>query len=703
MKRILLWIIILIASLLILFIIAGHYGAKNAGSFLPETKPKYLRSRASKEDKIQLENPWYILEVEENGDITVRSTKREIIMSNLTYYSEYEGINENWGLDSVTVYLSNDSTVSITGKGSAETLVNVLLTVSKNNPRMDVRINTHYNMNATVCREALIAEFNIPLSEVYLKNRRIDFKPFAPEYWLQRQGVRFGNGSKSSLIYGTPHISSLQLKSKSRELAINLEYYLDHPTIHIPYEMNGTRNWLDYSLADYTEGSERNDFFSIYFGDVPEVIPRLMLVPQGYLAGYVFTEHADGGNIRTHRAAYFGSENITDPENATGGFVGHRIPVTKSVFYADTTGGPSGSSIRDDKDYPQFLNFLDKLYATGDYDICLHSPEDYSSDRETLTEAIKFMKERYETETWIDHGLFPGKLNRESFICEGLDPNSDLYAADLWEEYDTRFFWNPAVETLRKRVSPKEELKNLNVLKLFAELWRRLWYLHDYQGYNLFSAFFKLLNGYFPMVELNSLQPSRGNSYPTPLYWQNITRTGQFYTWPTEFVYGEVSPSMAENQLINEKRQLEMLKSNRGIFINHGYYVRNGVNDFVLSEKNGEYVISPYFDQVLNLMAKMRDEGDLYITTIKDLLNYWILTENISFEYKSDGTIYILNNNEESVKNLSLVLNADADDIRINNEIPASRQAGEDAIIWFDMPAKGHVCLQVVSDPLSKK
>ena len=681
--------------MLILLFITGYWGSIKAGSYLPGTKNDHLRAKAGIEKTLQLENPWYLLEVDENGGITVRSPAHEIIMSDLTYYSEYEGINERWGLDSVTVSLRNDSTVSIIGKGLASAIVNVTVSVSKNNPRMDINVKTHYNLNATVCREALIARFNVPLAEVYLKNRKTVSKAFASEYWLDRQGARFGSGSKSSLIYHTPHISSLQLKCKSRQLIINLEYYRDHPFIQIPFKMDGTEKWLDRSAANYKAGSERNDDFSIYFGWVPEIVPRLMLVPGGYLAGYVFTEHADGGNIRTHRAAYFGSEDISDPENATGGFAGHKIPVTKSVFYADTTGGLSGSSIRDDPDQPQFLNFLDSLYATGCYDICLHSPEYYSSDRKTLEEAIKFMKERYDAETWIDHGLYPGRLNRESFICEGLDSTSDLYAADLWRKYDTRFFWNPAVEAFRIEASPTAESMKLRLGKTFVALRRRFRYLRYYEGGNIFSVFFKMSKGYFPMEELNSLQPSRGDSYPTPLYWQNITTTGHFYSWTTEFVYPGIPTDKGDNRLINEKRKLDMLKSDRGVFFNHGYFVRYGGNDNILDKENGKYVINPRFDQILELMADMRDEGDLCITTVKDLLNYWILTENISFDYKSDGTINILNNNAEPAKNLSLVLNADACDITVDGHTPASKQVGEDAVIWFDIPAKGHVSLKI--------
>ncbi len=59
------------------------------------------------------------------------------------------------------------------------------------------------------------------------------------------------------------------------------------------------------------------------------------------------------------------------------------------------------------------------------------------------------MKQRFEAESWIDHGMFPGNNNRETMVADGLNPHSEFYTADLWERYGTRFFWSPAVEAIR--------------------------------------------------------------------------------------------------------------------------------------------------------------------------------------------------------------------------------------------------------------
>jgi hypothetical protein len=698
--KILAWIVLLIAAFAIIIVISGYFTAGKHGTYLPEIHPGDLQSNPSEPNQIELKSPWYILLADEDGRVTVKTHEGKIIMSSLTYYSEYEGTNDKWGLDNISVKLDNDSTISILGEGQSGVLVKVLLTVCKNVPKVDVNIRTNYNSDVIVQREALVAKFDVPLSEIYLKNRKIDAKhPFDSEYWLQHQGVRFGSGSRSSLIYHAPHVSSLQLNTEKNILFVNLDYLLDHPYVKIPYQRDGGGKWQDFSASRYTSGAKRIDFFSIYFGNLPKVVPRLMLVPKGYLAGYVFTEHADSGNIRTQRAAYFGAEDITNINEAVRGFAGHKIPVTKSVFYADTARGcPSGSSSRDDPDKPQFLDFLDQLYSTGLYEICLHTPEWNSSTRESLVEAIKFMKDRFNTCTWIDHGIYSGQTNRESFVCDGLNPESEYFAGDLWEKYNTCYFWNTSDELMRTpSISLKEEIRKLRFKNLSVELWKRYLFQRRYEGMTTVNAFFELMKGNSPRYESNSLQPFKGNSYPTPLYWQNLTSTMHFYSWVTNYDedYTELSTNKAAAQLNKVQHQLNLLLTNWGIFINHAYFVRNRKDYGILNENNGRIVINPFFDKILAFMESKRDNGDLYLTTIRDLLDYWIQLENISFEYKTTGAIDIYNNNDKSIQGLSLALHTNGNSVRINGEIPAFKQVDEDAIVWFNIPAKSHVSLQL--------
>lgn len=689
------WLALVLAVSVISFLVSGYYAASKPVSYLPYFDAGNLSSIPLGAKKIELETPWIIVTADESGSLSVATPEGEYIISGLTYFSSYEGISDNWGLKNVTIKLTNDSTVNIIGQGPLDVLINESFIIHSKVPKIDVRIRTQYNSNVLINREALVAKFEVPVTEVYLKNRKIDSAPFDSEYWLQRQGVRFGSGNRSSLIYNTPHVSSLQLNSNKNLLYVNLEYSLDHPYIYIPYQKDGGARWINLSSASFSAGTERENCFSIYFGNMPQVMPRLMSVPYGYTAGYIFTEHADGGNIKTNRAAYFGDENVSDINDAKGGFAGHRIPVTKSVFYSDTTRNRSDAMISNEPDKTEFLEFLKQIHSTGLYDICLHTPEDYSSNHETLNESMKFMNDNFKTKTWIDHGMYNGNLNRESFVCDGLNPESEYYAADLWEKYDTRYFWTPASELIENSmISPSKSLKQGKFFKAYVDFWKHYMSSKELKEMSFPAAIKELLRRHQNEGELNSLRPDKGNACPTPLYWQHPTRTKHFYSWKTDYVkdYGRLSGDKAEQQLLNEQIQLDRLLVNWGVFINHGYYVRNRKDHNIFSESNGGILINPLFDKILASMARMRDEGDLYLTTIRDLLDYWIKLENISFEYLPNGRINVINLNNDTVNGLSLAVHGKS--VRINGEIPFNKRVGEDIAVWFDIPGKSSVSLQ---------
>jgi hypothetical protein len=686
--KIVLWGFLLFSCLFAVILLIGYHAASKPVSYLPIYPSGDSRPYQKGRDNLELKSSSYILFVNSNGCVIVKTTAGDTIMSDLTYYADYEGAKETWGLKNSDSKLTSDTTVLLTGEVSQGEDVSMLLTVHKNKPNLDVNIISHYNATTIVRRESLVARFKVAVSEVHMKNRKDDINPFAAEYWLQRQGVRFGEGDRSAMVYHTPSVSSLQLQTKGSLLFVNLEYYLDHPFINIPFQADGGARWVDLSTAMFKAGDVRSSNFSVYFGSIPKAIPRFMLVPYGYLAGYIFTEHADGGNIRTQRAAYFGSEEITRREDAKTGFAGHKIPVTKSVFYAGSS-EVAGASIRDDSEWPELLDLLDQLEETGIYDICLHTPDGENSNRKILDESIHFMKNRFDSKTWIDHGMYSGKINRETSVADGLNPGSEFYSADLWEKYGTSYFWSPSVEVIRN-YSLKEKIKRLKFSEVSFNLWKRYLSAGELNKISFFSAFKDMIIRYLDKGELNSLSSYKSSGFPTPLYWQHPTRMKSFYSWPTDFE--TETNDLSDKKVNTEKKLLNKLKSDWGVFFDHGYFVRNGANDNNLTVQNGKLVTNPYFDRILELMSQMRNDGDLYLTTVRELLDYWILTEKVTFEYKPGGIIIIRNGNDEAVKGLSLAIRAKI--VRIDGEIPKVKHVGEDTIFWFDLPGKKEVTLQ---------
>jgi len=693
---------LLLLSLLVVLFVAGYFDSRTPVSYLPDIKIENADRKLVDNDSCTLEGSDFKLIVTTRGNVIIRSLSGSTLLSSLRYYSFQNDTIEKVGLDNIEVKFTNDSTILLSGQGPSGTMVKICFAVPRKSNKLDIITTTDYFRTTKVDREALVLVSELPVKEVYKKNRRADQNAFASEYWLDNQGVLFGNDGNSILIYNVPNVSSLQLNTEHKTLFINLDYKRDHPHIYIPYQKNGEGYWEDRSASLYPSGSTRVNQVTIFIDSMLNAVPRIMAVPNGYLAGYVFTEHADGGNLRTQRAVYFGSDKVHRAEDAIGGFVKNRIPVTKSIFYSNP-GKESYCSVIDDADTAQYVEFLDQLYETGDYELCLHTPEGITSSRQRLNDAISFMKDRYDAITWIDHGMETGESNRECFLADGLDPNSGLYSADLWEEYNTHFFWNVGVEKLREAsyVSIKESMKQFKFLKVFGLLWQRYFSPEELHKVNFFSGCWKMLTSKPVKSELNSFVELKGGSYPTPLFYRHPTRTGDFISWATDFTY-DIRLSWtrkADQWYLHEIGNLDRLVSQRGIFINHGYYIRNIPYTDMSLEANNCIAINPYFEKMLKYMALQRDNGDLYISTIRDLLQYWILCEKISFEYSHDGTITLSNNNEVPVKGLSLVVSKS--DIILTQKEHQSKMVSDETIVWFDIEAKEKVQMRLI--PISQE
>lgn len=83
-----------------------------------------------------------------------------------------------------------------------------------------------------------------------------------------------------------------------------------------------------------------------------------------------------------------------------------------------------------------------------------------------------------------------------------------------------------------------------------------------------------------------------------------------------------------------------------------------------------------------------------YLTTIRDLLDYWILVEKIVIDFMPNGDILIHNHNDKPVKGFSLALHT-AGQVTVDAKVPQTRRIGDDTIVWFDVPPAGNLCMRI--------
>lgn len=525
-----------------------------------------------------------------------------------------------------------------------------------NDGRLIFNMQALFKKNVNLYRQALAVHYTLPLKEVFKKNTLIDSTAFKSEYWLNKEGFMLSNSNTAFILYHPDYVSSIQLNTGRKYVLINLDYAMDHPLLHFPLMSKNLGKFEDHSTSLYKANEKIYSSFAFYLSNPQIKFPRMLNNPRGFLSSFVWTEHADYSDLRLHKAVYFGSEKINDPEKATGGFVGNSIPVTKSYFYSNPENmnnkekvgflpGPVASY----KEDPAFAVFLKQLYESG-YEICLHTPDPHTSNRNLIDEALDRNKREFFSSTWIDHGYDNSeKSNREDLMCNGTDSTSQWYCADLWKKYGINYLWNSFYEDTN----------------IFA-------------GYGFNSFFSYPYSGW-------------GDAFPVPLYWRNKTRTSDFVHWGTMSTWDP--PDQSHWQYFFNNLRLNDLVNNRSSVILHSYPARVDSSSGYYSFTNGMAVANESFDAALKKLGAYRRQSKIWLTTIHEMLDYRLMLEKITFQVQDNGDIILINKNKSRIAGISFSVYAN--EVKAKEKKVETKLLNDELIFWFDMEPGEKVSLSI--------
>ena len=519
------------------------------------------------------------------------------------------------------------------------------------NLRLQITTKTHFKEDVRLLRLAYV----LPLPEgelyVYRSNRQIDSTDLQPFYYLDREGFAIKTDTVdldtyhiNLCTYHNTGISSLQIDTEHRTACFNIDYWRDHPLIHYPLRSDTSDVFEDISYRNIKKGDVLKGAFTLYTY-VPDDLPRLMPVWNGYQSAFIFTEHADWTDIRTHRAVLFGNENITKPEDAVGGFCYYNIPVTKSVFYwnpdhvtnAETSKGLFTGEVATIKTDSGFFKLLKSLKKEG-FEICLHSPEVYTTITSEFPKAMRFMKRNFNTKSWIDHGYNNGpEKNREDLVCDGLLPDSPYYSADLWQKNGVRYLWNAYYEENRM------------------------------EQYHFDSHFIQPYDGFgdaLPNRQITTL-PNGGKD---------------FLLWSTPSTL-EVNDDNAWYYYFDSTR-LQRLVDNHNVFITHVYPAWSDPDrGFWQYDEDSTAVAMPGFNFALSQLARFRDEKKILPTTIETYLSYYESLLKVDYQILDNHT-FSLTNNGENIEGLTLLCTKP---IVVEGKPIDFRKVDEGYLVWFNL------------------
>ena len=506
------------------------------------------------------------------------------------------------------------------------------------------KTKTQFKKDVKLLRLAIVQ--NLPEGEiiVYRRNQHIDSVNLQPSYYIDREGFIVKQDTACLCTYHNTNISSLQLDVEHRTVCFNIDYWRDHPLLRYPMRNDTSDYFEDISYRYVKAGEVFENDFNIYH-NAPDNLPRLMPVWDGYQSAFIFTEHADWTDLRTHRAVLFGNENIESPKDAVGGFCYFDIPVTKSVFYWNpdnvtnekTSEGLFPGLVASIKTDKEFFKLLKTIKKQG-FEICLHSPEVYTTILDEFPKAMRFMRQHFNTVSWIDHGYNNGPdKNREDLVCDGLLPESPYYSVDLWKKNGVRYLWNAYYEENRM------------------------------EQYNFDSHFVQPFDGY-------------GDALPNRQITTLPNGDKDFLLWST--------PSTLE---INEDHEwyyyfdsirLQRLVDQHNVFITHVYPAwSNPHRAFWQYNENGTAVAMPGFNYALSQLAHFRDEKKILPTTIQEYLGYHEKLLNVDYQIVDNKTIS-LTNHGDNIKGLTLLCSKP---IIVEGKVIDFRKVDEGYLVWFNL------------------
>lgn len=524
-------------------------------------------------------------------------------------------------------------------------ITNLHLVTDSLTGHLSLEMEVRFKRKTNIWRQALIVPYHGTVEKVFRQNALLDKADFQLEYYLGKGGAII---SDLALLHQTS-LSSVQLNTKQKTLIFNLDYAEDHPLIHYPLSESIEDHFEDISFSHRRKNKQVKYFMDWFVGVNPRTLPRFMPVPAGYQAAVIWTEHADWADIRTHRAVNFGHDSITEAGSSTGGFVYYDIPVTRSVFYHNPdsvtntliSGGLFNDLHSTIKTDTAFYNLLQQLRLQG-HEICLHSPEQYSSNRKWMKSALQFMQQQFGSPVWIDHGYGnSAKSNRENLVGDGLLPGSRHFSADLWKQYGIRYFWNPSLE----------EKGQYNRYGFYGNM------MIPYPGFG----------DVFP-VQAASKHPAAHDGW----------------LWNTSGTL-EVPEDGLWDYYFHPER-LENLVAFNSVWINHVYPAwaseRKGFWQF---DGLGGLQAMPGLNRALHRLAAYKQKGLILPMTIQSFMDYREAVELCKVIPVEANKVLIVNQSGKPIKDLSLAIHAES--VWVDGAVPQSKRRGDDIIFWFDLGA----------------
>jgi hypothetical protein len=609
------------------------------------------------------ENAWYRAEITEEGELAFFVAGRPMtLIRRLRIVTDLRATTRETEvavlLLSQCAHATEGETLVSLRAASKDIFTDIEMRMNHDSPDLQITCRSQSNRgyDLEVFQHSLVFDIAPRLTELFLKTRRSTQLFMRDRYWLDKQGARFGTGAQSVWIYHQPGVSSLEVDVVANRLIANLDRAADHPML---VDASDGR-YRDVSACVLRSPRVLETWLTLSLGHAPRDTPRLLMQPHGRVATHVWTEHACFTDLRVHKAVYFGSDRIERSADATGGFVKHRIPVTKSIFFDNPDGvandghsplftGPQASL----QTTPGMSEYLREIAAAG-MEICLHCVQPNTSTEPAVGQAVEAMRKLFQPVSWIDHFWYhPFGEKRgcaESFCCRG----QLSFSRSIWKRAGIRYFWNPfyEYETITEARTRREELNHWHWDQAAPNpiIWRHPTFAND-----------------------RVVVSHRNSDFAS------------FATWEAWF------PKSSSQRYTDQS--IDTLVADWGVSIAHAYMTFVGEENLAWRLAPDDSIeIGPEFDGLLAHMSALQSDGLLWNATLKEFMRYQEQLEDLHLSPRPQANgVALVNGAAAPVSGVTFAMTSSS--VSIDGRRVNGRANQNDYIYTADVPASGEVLI----------
>ena len=484
---------------------------------------------------------------------------------------------------------------------------------------------------------------------------------------------------------------------------IRMQFWLDHHLAHPRFTFEGTqyRNWNNrYELHP---GQQRQFVFYLSASQTPQPIVVPGRYPKQNRAVFSITDHADHDSCERVNAIWYGSSRQNT--NGPAGFIGLRLPFTKSVFPATTEA--DGPGLHNEK----FAAVCRAGHEAG-IEICPHGVHSSLQPQVDELESLLSRFDEFRPRTWIDHG------NRflSNYGRRGWDP-SDEYSLHPWlDRLGIRYVWG---RLDFGHALPRGQLDQLQIERFCGSSYirdlpsntkraiaaKRPWaMLHGMSvlAYQLIPEktmlqFFlaqrriqRVMNADLravPGAAWQSGKMAAALMLPPGLndllrhlggVRQEISMIPLFYPEHHSVSLGQAKRWLFNTLAIHDVEKayapqaLDRLVESYGIHFSHTYLTsisRAHLSHAITRDSDGHWHLTQGFDHHLRDLARRRDEGQLWIASMGDVGDFWTGLHQVQLSPDGDdGWRFAYANSAASAIDLQIAVLGDARDCLVNQK-----------------------------------